>query len=147
MEGDRAAEPTERRSRTDKPEILRGLRKFVNNVLGTAYRQEVFWQLTNLFQAFNRTRFSIREQQIKVWSDYVISCQTVNRSKAEIVRNVTAIETRYLALQHKESTLGLIFMSTFHVVLDAVSGANTHKEALQKIKTGMTPIFIMCADM
>ena len=103
--------------------------------------------MTNLFQAFNRTRFSIREQQISVWSDYVISCQAINRSKAEIVRNCTAIETRYLALQRKQSTLGLIFMSTFHVVLDAVSGANTHKEALQKIKTGMSPIYIMCADM
>ena len=147
MEGSRGANQPERSRRAEEPEMLRTLRKFVHTVLGTNYRQEVFNQLTNLFHAFNRNRFAIREQQLKVWSDYVSSCQSINRSKAEIVRNVTAIETRYLALQRKQSTLGLIFMSTFHVVLDAVSGAHTHKQALLKIETGMSPIYIMCADM
>ena len=69
MEGSRGAEQPERSRRPEEPEMLRTLRKFVSTVLGTNYRQEVFHQLTNLFHAFNRNRFAIREQQIKVWSD------------------------------------------------------------------------------
>ena len=146
MEGARAEQP-QRSRRPEEPELLRTLRQFVSKVLGTKYRNEVFIELTNLFHVFNRNRFAIREMQIKIWSDYVSSCQTVNRSKVEIVRNITAIETRYLALQRKQSNLGLIFMSTFHVVLDLVSGAHTHKQALMKIETSMSPVYTMCVDM
>ena len=147
MDRDRSTELTGRGSRTDKPEIRRCLRKFVTYIHGTTHRQDLFWQMTHLFHTFNRARFSIREEQISIWTDYIISCQSTNRSKAEIVRNCKAIESQYLALQRKQSTLGLIFMSTFHVVLDAVSGSRTHFEALEKVKTGMIPVFNMCSDM
>ena len=147
MERDRSSESTERGPRTNKPRIRRSLRKFVTYIHGTAHRQELFWQMTHLFHDFNRARSYIREEQISIWVDYVMSCQSTNRSKAEIVRNCKAIESQYLALQRKQSTLGLIFMSTFHVVLDAVSGSRTHFEALEKVKTGMIPVFNMCSDM
>ena len=146
MERERVEQP-ERNRRPEEPGLLRTLRQFVSKVLGTKYRNEVFIELTNLFHVFNRNRFAIREMQIKLWTDYVSSCQTVNRPKVEIVRNITAIETRYLGLQRKLSNLGLIFMATFHVVLDSVSGAHTHKQALMKIETGMVSVYPMCADM
>ena len=146
MERERVEQP-ERNRRPEEPGLLRTLRQFVSKVLGTKYRNEVFIELTNLFQVFNRNRFAIREMQIKLWTDYVSSCQTANRPKVEIVRNITAIETRYLSLQRKLSNLGLICMSTFHVVLDSVSGAHTHKQALGKIDTGMVSVYPMCADM
>ena len=146
MEGARVEQP-QRSRRPEETGLLRTLRQFVSKVLGTKYRNEVFIELTNLFQVFNRNRFAIREMQIKLWTDYVSSCQTVNRPKVEIVRNITAIETRYLSLQRKLSNLGLICMSTFHVVLDSVSGAHTHKQALMKIETGMVSVYPMCADM
>ena len=115
--------------------------------MGTKYRNEVFLELTNLFHVFNRNRFTIREMQIKLWTDYASSCQTVNRPKVEIIRDITEIETKYLGLQRKLSNLGLIFMAIFHVVLDSVSGAHTHKQALMKIETGMVSVYPMCADM
>ena len=147
MERGTSSESSERGPRTNKPRIRRSLRKFVTHIHSTVHRQELFWALTHLFHDFNKARSYIREEQINIWVDYVMSCQSTHRSKVDIVRNCKAIESQYLALQRKQSTLGMIFMSAFHVTLDAVSESKTHFEAMERVKSGMVPVLDMCTNM
>ena len=97
MERGTSSESSERGPRTNKPRIRRSLRKFVTHIHSTVHRQELFWALTHLFHDFNKARSYIREEQINIWVDYVMSCQSTHRSKVDIVRNCKAIESQYLA--------------------------------------------------
>ena len=138
---------TERGLGTNKPNIRRSLRKFVTHIHSTVSKQELLWALTTLLYDFNRTRSYIREKQLNIWVDYIMACQSTQRSKVELVENCKAIESQYLSLQRKQLTLGMIFMSAFHVTLDAVSESRSHFEAMEKVKSGMKPVLDMCTNM
>ena len=138
---------TEQGSGLNEPNLRKCLRKFVAHLQNTLSKQELLWALTTLLYDFNRNRSNICEKQLKIWVDYILSCQFLQRSKEDIVKNCKAIESQYLFLQRKQSTLGVAFMSAFHVTLDAVSQSKSHFEAIDRVKLGMGTILEMCKDM
>ena len=119
----------------------------MSHIQNTKSKQELLGSLTTLLYDFNRARFNIREKQLKIWVDYILSCPLLHHSKGDIVKTCKAIESQYLFLQRKQSTLGVTFMSAFHVTLDAVSQSKSHFEAIDRVKLGMGTILEMCKDM
>ena len=138
---------TEQGSGLNKQNLRKCVRRFLSHIQNTKTKQELLGSLTTLLYDFNRARFNIREKQLKIWVDYILSCQHLHQSKGDIVKNCKAIESQYLFLQRKQSTIGVVFMSAFHVTLDAVSQAHSHFEAIDRVKLGMGSILEMCKDM